>query len=49
MIEASLEQAKRFILDIQGLGTSKPSKSVISVARRIHNIQVITTVEYIVT
>jgi len=40
MIEVSLVQAKQFILDIQGLRTEKPSKSVVDVAGRIHNIQI---------
>lgn len=40
MIEVSLNQARRFILDIQGLRTEKPSKSVLQVARRLHNIQI---------
>ena len=40
MIEVSLEEARRFVLDVQGLRTSKPSKSVIDVANRIHNIQI---------
>ncbi|MFX1606394.1 MAG: winged helix-turn-helix domain-containing protein [Promethearchaeota archaeon] len=40
MIEVSSDTARGFILDIQGLRTSKPSKSVMSVAKRIHNIQI---------
>ena len=40
MLEISLEQARRFILDLQGLRTEKPSKSVLAVARRIHSIQI---------
>jgi uncharacterized protein YcaQ len=40
MLEISVEQAKRFILDMQGLRTIKPSKSVLAVARRIHSIQI---------
>ncbi len=40
MIEVSQEQAQRFILDIQGLRTEKPSESILTVVRRIHNIQI---------
>jgi len=40
MIEVSLDQARQFILDIQGLRTLKPCKSVIDVAQRIHSIQI---------
>ncbi|MHA2354598.1 MAG: winged helix-turn-helix domain-containing protein [Candidatus Thorarchaeota archaeon] len=40
MLEVSLNQAKRFILDIQGLRTSHQSRSVLDVARRIHSIQI---------
>lgn len=40
MLEISLDQARRFILDIQGLRTSRVSRSVLDVARRIHNIQI---------
>ncbi len=40
MIEISLEDARNCILDAQGLRTSKPCKSVLDVARRIHNIQI---------
>ncbi|MBD3405220.1 MAG: hypothetical protein GF411_03675 [Candidatus Lokiarchaeota archaeon] len=40
MTEVSLEQVRAFILDIQGLRTSKPSTCVSSVAKRIHNIQI---------
>ncbi len=40
MIEVSTEQARRFVLDIQGLRTEQPSKSILGVAKRIHNIQV---------
>lgn len=40
MIEISLEQAQRFILEKQGLLTSKPSQTTLDVAKRIHNIQV---------
>ncbi|TFG29061.1 winged helix-turn-helix domain-containing protein [Candidatus Thorarchaeota archaeon] len=40
MLEVSIEQAHRYILDVQGLRTNKPCKSVLDVARRIHNIQI---------
>lgn len=40
MIEVSSEQARRFLLDIQGLRTEKPAKSILGVAKRIHNIQI---------
>ncbi|MHA2462875.1 MAG: DNA glycosylase AlkZ-like family protein, partial [Candidatus Thorarchaeota archaeon] len=40
MIEVAPEQARSFMLDVQGLRTEKPSKSVTAVARRIHNIQI---------
>ncbi|MBY8998949.1 MAG: YcaQ family DNA glycosylase [Candidatus Thorarchaeota archaeon] len=40
MIEVSSDAARRFILEVQGLRTVKPSKSVMSVAKRIHNIQI---------
>ncbi|MHA1965788.1 MAG: winged helix-turn-helix domain-containing protein [Candidatus Thorarchaeota archaeon] len=40
MIEVSSDTARRFILDIQGLRTEKPSKSVMSVAKRIHSVQI---------
>ncbi|MFW9845330.1 MAG: winged helix-turn-helix domain-containing protein [Candidatus Thorarchaeota archaeon] len=40
MLEISLEQARRFILEMQGLRSAKQSKSVLDVARRIHNIQI---------
>lgn len=40
MIEVSLHQALEFILDTQGLRTKKPSKSILDVAQRIHNIQI---------
>jgi uncharacterized protein YcaQ len=40
MIKVSQEQAQRFILDVQGLRTEKPSKSILKVAKRIHNIQI---------
>ncbi len=40
MIEASQGQAQRFILDVQGLRTVKPSRTILKVAKRIHNIQI---------
>ncbi|MFW9966334.1 MAG: winged helix-turn-helix domain-containing protein [Candidatus Thorarchaeota archaeon] len=40
MLEVTVDQAKRFILDIQGLRTSRQSRSVLDVARRIHSIQI---------
>ena len=40
MIEVSQEQAQRFILDIQGLRTAKPSRTILKVAKRLHNIQI---------
>jgi len=40
MIEVSQEQAQQFILDVQGLRTEKPSRTILKVAKRIHNIQI---------
>ncbi|MBY8998081.1 MAG: YcaQ family DNA glycosylase [Candidatus Thorarchaeota archaeon] len=40
MIEVSSDTARRFILDVQGLRTEKPSKSVMNVAKRIHSVQI---------
>ncbi len=40
MIEVSLDAARSFILDVQGLRTSKLPESVKSEAERIHNIQI---------
>ncbi|MHA3963786.1 MAG: winged helix-turn-helix domain-containing protein [Candidatus Thorarchaeota archaeon SMTZ1-45] len=40
MIEISSNIARRFILDVQGLRTQKPSRSVMNVAKRIHSIQI---------
>ena len=40
MLEVTLEQAKSYILDVQGLRTNKPSKSIMDVANRTHNIQI---------
>ncbi len=40
MIEVSVEDARRFVLDVQGLRTSKPCRSTMDVAHRIHNIQI---------
>lgn len=39
-MQVSLDQAHRFILETQGLRTPNPSKSILEVARRIHNIQI---------
>ncbi len=40
MIEVSREQAQHFILDVQGLRTPKPCRSIVDVANRVHNIQI---------
>lgn len=40
MLQASPEHVRSLILDIQGLRTDAPSKSVLDVAKRIHNIQI---------
>lgn len=40
MIEISAQQARDFILEVQGLRTKTPCKSVLEVARRIYNIQI---------
>jgi len=40
MLEVSLEKARQFILDVQGLRTDEPSKSIRAIAKRIHNIQI---------
>ncbi|TFG32118.1 winged helix-turn-helix domain-containing protein [Candidatus Thorarchaeota archaeon] len=40
MIEISVEEARRLILDVQGLRTNKPCTSTKDVAKRIHNIQI---------
>jgi len=40
MIDVSLDDAKRFVLDVQGLRTDNPCKSVVEVAHRIHSIQI---------
>ena len=40
MLEVTLDHAKRFILDVQGLRTGTPCKSMMDVAYRIHNIQI---------
>ncbi|TET09395.1 MAG: winged helix-turn-helix domain-containing protein [Candidatus Thorarchaeota archaeon] len=40
MIEITVEDARRFVLDVQGLRTNKQCKSVLDVANRIHNIQI---------
>ena len=39
-MQVSLGQARRFVLETQGLRTLNPSKSILEVARRIHNIQI---------
>jgi len=40
MIEISMDDARRFVLAAQGLRTSNPCKSVVDVAKQIHNIQI---------
>ncbi|MHA2022356.1 MAG: winged helix-turn-helix domain-containing protein [Candidatus Thorarchaeota archaeon] len=40
MLEVSLDDAKRLVLDAQGLRTNNPCKSVVEVAHRIHSIQI---------
>lgn len=40
MLEVTREQARRFVLDVQGLRTDKRCKSTLDVAHRIHNIQI---------
>ncbi|MFW9809814.1 MAG: winged helix-turn-helix domain-containing protein [Candidatus Thorarchaeota archaeon] len=40
MLEVTLDMAKSYILDTQGLRTRNPCKSVMDVAHRIHNIQI---------
>ncbi len=40
MIEVSLDDAKRLVLDVQGLRTNNSCKSVVEVAHRIHSIQI---------
>ncbi len=40
MIEINVEDARRFVLDVQGLRTNRPCKSTKDVAYRIHNIQI---------
>lgn len=40
MLEILPEQVRSLVLDVQGLRTESPSKSVIGVANRIHNIQI---------
>ncbi len=49
MIEVSQEQAQRFILDVQGLRTKKSSRTILKVAKRIHNIQITMCLQYITT
>jgi len=40
MLEATIQQARSFILDVQGLRTKNPCRSVIDIADRIHSIQI---------
>ncbi len=40
MMEASVEDARRLVLDVQGLRTDNPCESTLDVANRIHNIQI---------
>ncbi len=40
MLEVTREQAKRFVLDVQGLRTDNRCRSILDVAHRIHNIQI---------
>ena len=40
MLEISPEQTRSLILDVQGLRTTDPSKSVMDVVNRIHNLQI---------
>lgn len=40
MLEATVDQVRRFVLQKQGLRTNRPLKSVVEVASRIHNIQI---------
>ncbi|MCK5238102.1 MAG: YcaQ family DNA glycosylase [Candidatus Thorarchaeota archaeon] len=40
MLETSPEAVRSVVLDVQGLRTSAPSKSIMDVAHRIHNIQI---------
>lgn len=40
MIEISLAEAQKFILEKQGLVTKNPAHSILDVAKRIHNIQI---------
>ncbi len=40
MIEVSLDDAKRLVLDVQGLRTNNSCKSAVEVAHRIHSIQI---------
>ncbi len=47
MIEVSLEDARRIVLDAQGLRTDNPCKSVLEAARRIHNTQIVIYTKYI--
>ncbi len=38
MIEVSLDDAKRLVLDVQGFRTDNPCKSVVGVSHRISSI-----------
>lgn len=49
MLEATVDQVRRFVLQKQGLRTNRPLKSVVEVASRIHNIQIVTCVEHTTT
>ena len=40
MIELSVDDARRFVLDVQGLRTDKLCRSTMDVAHRLHNIQI---------
>ena len=40
MLEVTLDQARSFILDVQGIRTSKPCRSMMDVVYRIHNVQI---------
>ncbi|MHA1948800.1 MAG: winged helix-turn-helix domain-containing protein [Candidatus Thorarchaeota archaeon] len=40
MIESAIADARKFVLDVQGLRTASSCKSVLDVANRIHNIQI---------
>jgi hypothetical protein len=46
-MQVSLDQARRFVLETQGPRTPNPPKSILEVARRIHNIQIVIYTKYI--